>query len=506
MSILKKRVLLTTQSLVDVAGAELNLLSIAKELTNMDYKVEIGTFKFADPIKSIFEQNNLNVKNLIHQNLEYNEYDIIWSHHSPTIYNVLLEKNIRADKVIFSSLSPFEPLEAPPVFINDLSICLANSYETRDQLIRENVDSGRIHVFPNYAPPEFIENDYTGGKEINNICIVSNHVPDELLEAKRILSDQNINVDIFGIGHIKEVVTSSLLLKYDAVITIGKTVQFALVMGMPVFCYDIHGGPGWLDNNNYDNARFHNFSGRGFNMKFSGSELVRKLLDGFDKAKDFSLYIKDSAKKDYDLITNLNVLLNMLDSLNVTDCEVIVRKFKSIIRANQAFIREYEYKNYYKNLALEFEEDSENLKLDREKIIGENKRLQESINQHLDGQRLLLEEQQLLNEKIQKNILEINKIETEKIQMNQLLIQLESEFNAFREFKHAEVQQKDNNSAYLLELVEEKNKIINNMLNTRVWKSAEILRKIRNKSIKVMKDPTLVIKKLRKKGRISQRR
>ena len=58
---------------------------------------------------------------------------------------------------------------------------------------------------------------------------------------------------IDAIGSEKPAITSAELLDhYDCVISIGKTVQYCLVQGIPVFLYDRFGGPGYLNESNYD--------------------------------------------------------------------------------------------------------------------------------------------------------------------------------------------------------------------------------------------------------------
>lgn len=479
----KKRVLLTTQSLVEYAGAEINLLGIATELAKLGYQVEVGTFRFGDPIKSIFADKNLNVKNIIVEQLDHEQYDLIWSQHAPTLYNVLFEKNIRADKILFSSLSPFEPLEAPPIFVNELNLCLANSFETRDQLIRENVETQRIYVFPNYAPTEFIEFSNKARGKLNKICVVSNHVPDEITKAKDLLEQQGIEVDIYGLNHTQQMVTPSVLAEYDCVVTIGKTVQFSLVMGLPVYCYDIHGGPGWLNRENYDTAKYFNFSGRGFNKKISSEAIAEDILNNFDSALEFSKFIKSFAIKEFNLTSNLKKLINLINSLEPVVYETIFQKSRSIVRYNRAFTREFEYKNYYKQLELE---TKNNLTHENNKIKDELEKTKIDFNTVAEQKKIIENQLNTLNLQLEEKDKEVE--------------QITLQFENYKKLKEIEINQKEKNCIYLSELTEEKNRLIIEMQNTKMWRLAELLRKNRNRFVKVLKDPKLIIKKIRKKG------
>ena len=97
-----------------------------------------------------------------------------------------------------------------------------------------------------------------------------------------------MSVTIIGMesdkGGVSARVDSRTLSGYDAVVTIGKTVQYAVRGALPVYCYDHFGGPGWLTEENFGAARWRNFSGRGFEKK-SGPMIASEILEGFDKAR-----------------------------------------------------------------------------------------------------------------------------------------------------------------------------------------------------------------------------
>ena len=56
--------------------------------------------------------------------------------------------------------------------------------------------------------------------------------------------------------------TPEVLAPYDAVVTIGKTVQYALSMGIPAYVYDHFGGVGWLDEDSLEPELHWAFSGQ----------------------------------------------------------------------------------------------------------------------------------------------------------------------------------------------------------------------------------------------------
>ena len=109
--------------------------------------------------------------------------------------------------------------------------------------------------------------EYAGYKRaLDKIAIISNHIPQELLELKEKMGGY-YQVDLIGLGYRTEQVNAEFLQQYDLVITIGRTVPRCLAMGVPVYVYDYLGGPGYLTEANFSLAERNNFSGRGFEKR-----------------------------------------------------------------------------------------------------------------------------------------------------------------------------------------------------------------------------------------------
>ena len=127
MDIKNKHILLTNLYLEKYQGSEINCMSLARALVAMGADVEIATFLYDQPIQADFESFGLKVRNVLKSDLDRKHYDLIWAHHSIVLDHLLFDKGITADRVVFSSLSPFEPMEAPPAYINELTMMIANS-------------------------------------------------------------------------------------------------------------------------------------------------------------------------------------------------------------------------------------------------------------------------------------------------------------------------------------------------------------------------------------------
>ena len=144
-----------------------------------------------------------------------------------------------------------------------------------------------------------------------NIIVVSNHAPREIIDLQKF---EDISVTFFGLGCSNyQLITPEVLSKYDVVITIGKTVQYSLGMGIPVYEYDHFGGIGYITAENFEDTRKFNFSGRSSCRKISSEEIHNELIQGYDNSYNESSQLKTLALECFDEATNLNRLLSIID-------------------------------------------------------------------------------------------------------------------------------------------------------------------------------------------------
>jgi hypothetical protein len=332
-------VLITNHNLTEYAGSEINAYTLAQYFQDCGVNVVIGTFNCENPMKDLCKDRNINVVNLLNDSFNFSQVDLIWAHHSPTLYSCIFEHKIIAKYIIFSSLSPNEPLEALPTIANKLSCVLANSEETRDKLQSEYNSIKNLYVFPNYATNEMFLLVPTSSYRLNKIAIISNHVPTELLDFKEIVEEKfNISVDIFGIGFQRKLVNEALLHTYDLIISIGKTVQYAMASMVPIYCYDHFGGPGWLNEKNIRLAEYYNFSGRGFNNKLTGIQLVNDILGGYDANLHDLKQLRNYAMKRFNLTNNINQLLKLIYQEQPINMDALT-KYSYLLRHNQSYTK-----------------------------------------------------------------------------------------------------------------------------------------------------------------------
>ncbi|MHC4525837.1 MAG: glycosyltransferase family protein [Planctomycetota bacterium] len=240
----RKRLLLTNHHLENISGSEVTTLEMALVFKELGYDLHVATFSYGEPIQKCFKDNGIKVFNVLESALPYSEYDIAWCHHSPVLSHIV-KQGVRLKNVILRTLSPYEPLEALPAYVDAVDIVLANSEETAERYYSEGwIKKEKIEVFPNSVLSDFFnESRLRQNQAISRIAVVSNHVPDELKKAVEIIRSRSVIVDILGRGGTPKLVTPDVLKPYDLIITIGKTVQFCFAMRIPVYCYDRFGGP-----------------------------------------------------------------------------------------------------------------------------------------------------------------------------------------------------------------------------------------------------------------------
>lgn len=324
-----KNILMTNWMIKDYTGSELDVCSVGTALTELGYQVEVAVYELGEPLLSKYKDSGIIFTNIQEKELVLKDYEMVIGHHNIIFMDCLLKRGIRYRKAIFSSLSPWVDIEFPPECANDLTLCMANSSETYGKMKSLGVKEENIVVFPNYILPEFFETTRENRKTLEKICVVSNHVPQEVKEAIDIFRSNGIEADIFGQEYQSVMVTPELLVQYDVVITIGKTVQYCFGCKVPVYCYDIHGGPGWLQMDNFAVAANYNFSGRGFDRKISSMELVMDIIQGYLPALDNLELFHQIGRERYDLQKNLKNLLEKIDGLPEMNQEVFLHTYKN---------------------------------------------------------------------------------------------------------------------------------------------------------------------------------
>ena len=225
------------------------------------------------------------------------DFDYIWVNHQTLPASIIKELKdcVKIPIFIFNHMSPFEniPIERP--YIWDLeeklaSISVFNSQETLKEQKGFFKSSQLKIVLPNPAPEEFSKIIIEPNKSVKKVLIVSNHVPPEIFSAGKLLNKKGISVTYASTDSIKPLLIDAVYIsRFDVVISIGKTVQYCLTAGVPIYVYDYFGGPGYINTDNFLASEEKNFSGRGFEVKTAeniAEEIIKNYTDALNYQRD----------------------------------------------------------------------------------------------------------------------------------------------------------------------------------------------------------------------------
>lgn len=331
------RALITQSTFANIGGSEVQAFELAQYLQSQKCTVTLYAWSAGWPMRDLIQKAGIDLvvaQDSRAQELLASEFDFVWVQHE--VMPASLLRSFADDEVspvvVFSHMSPYKEvhIERPYTYdlenaVADLVVC--NSRGTQDSLRDLLPENDRIALYPNPVPLEFTNARSRTSWKLHRILMVSNHPPEELENAIRILRTQGYVVDTLSdaLGGDSPAITSAdKLAEYDCVITIGKTVQYCLVQGVPVFVYDRFGGPGYLNENNYEIAKYYNFSGRNHDDSFSLGEAMRNanvnrlssediaslLISGYDEAVEFQMQNREAFTGDYSIAPVFDVIFD----------------------------------------------------------------------------------------------------------------------------------------------------------------------------------------------------
>lgn len=341
---MRKKVLLTNFSITNYTGSELDTITMANYFLNIDYDVTIFTLEYGNPLLRNVKKK---IKLIDYDNIDLLEkhYDLIWAHHYPLLDYLLLKKRVKADYIHYVSLSAYMGYEAFPAYYEDLNYVSILSEEAKEIVAKEGYNTKNINVFTNYSYKSYFDKSIPARKKLRKICIISNHLPNEMLDFKNIAQKNSLKVDIYGMGYNYKKVDDKLLLKYDLVISIGKTINYAISLGIPCYCYDHFGGDGYIKIDNIKKLYEYNFSGRYSNVKKTGSDLYKDIVDNYYQAQLQIEKIKEWGYQNFCYENMMDNVLRKIYSTKKINLDNIISKYSIDIRKSSLFVETVGNKN-----------------------------------------------------------------------------------------------------------------------------------------------------------------
>lgn len=322
-----KSVLITQGQLVNYAGSEVITLELAEYFSSKGSFVNVLSNYIGAPIDKEFQKLKNVVLHTSPADIDFKDLDLIWVHHNliPQEVLELAEQGRLRAKVVFHHMSRRHPLEFP--FAAKIEQYLADAILFNSYAVKQTIETKLAEldfkgkVFNNPAPDYFqispAEKRYR--KELKHVLVVSNHAPEELQAAVNGLRERGITVKTLGLSSGQQEyrrITPEDLAWADVVVSIGKTVPYALLSGVPVYCYDHFGGCGYLTHDNFRKAARLNFSGRGFTKK-SAQIIVRELVGGYRNAQTYARELHKIAGSEYLLSSKMSSVLSDVSALKL---------------------------------------------------------------------------------------------------------------------------------------------------------------------------------------------
>lgn len=405
------KVLICTNHMSSIGGSEIVALEVAESFKKNNYLVDIVANYIGSPIIEIAKNSDINLFTTDELPNPFN-YDIVWSQHQvlPILVNHYIESFNSKTFFVFAHLSPYEHLESLGLYTERLlaNKIFFNSEETYNHFSKFGIPTNLCEVFYNAAPSEFFCEKDSNSEQLKNILLVSNHPPQEMLDALEILKNEH-GLNIINIGVRGNVVrlTSKMVEEADAIITIGKTVQYAIVSNTPVYCYDHFGGVGWILLENYKIAEQFNYSGRCCLRRISAREIVEEIINYFPKAKCDVSKIKSEILEKYSLdkyITNVinhskrdisKKTLSLEDRQKIKSESEIVKSIKQYYNAYNSLLLEHKRLLYNNNeLIIKNAELQSQKSVMCSKVDDQNLKHQELLTKY---EELLTKHQELLS-------------------------------------------------------------------------------------------------------------
>lgn len=330
------RILFALNQFDGLAGGTLVPLEVAEYLKALGHDCVIVANHIDDPLLSDARGSGIDVTDDA-QGLRAFDFDLVWAQ-GHTIPLLRFEAGrSESTRFVFSHLSTQLGFETPGLVFEPLlaDIVLANSPETAAHLSALGIPEDKLKVFPNPAPAAFWASRQSPAR-LRTVRLISNHPPDEAIEALKALESRGVKTKWIGNkGQYQVRVTPDLINRSSAILSIGKSVQYAIAGGIPAYVYDRFGGPGYLDAENFDRAAWANFSGRCCRRTISANEIANEIMDGFAAATAFTASLSEDRLKSYRLETHVDWTLSLAAPSN-TDRLALLQKHEPMLLRERA--------------------------------------------------------------------------------------------------------------------------------------------------------------------------
>lgn len=467
------KIVFTAHSLKYYGGTESYTYTLTKELVKQGHEVFCFSLQLGNVAEFMIEEGIFVTNDL---NELPTDIDIIHGQHK--LETTMVCAKYPYTPAIFVSHGTVPWQEQPPL-IDQIVYYVAISEEVKSYLnLQYGISNDKIKIIRNGVDL----NRYKELKEINNkpkkLLLLSNRFNDNVLNViTKACEILNLELKIVGQRGKKTWDTEKEINDVDIVVSLGRGTLEAIACKRFAIVYDYKGGDGVLDPDNYTKIREKNFSGRTNNQNYTIEQFVNEIE---------KKYSRDIVKKNYELIKEdhniIDIATNFIDLYKLSNSNlgiksISISEFGSILNEGLTYLSnelEQKEQNILYSIELNEEMKKENINMNKKlEVIQKEKVSSEEQYKILQKEKLSLEEQYEILQK-------------EKEQLQNLNIDYYEQLN-----------QKEANTRYLLELNHEKDIKLNEIYNSMMWKIASKNRVLKNKILKVIRNPKILIDKIR---------
>lgn len=305
------KILLANAYLVTIGGSERILLELAEYFQAKGHTLTVFASVAGPPVADLFRELSIEVVTDPATIAPF-AYDLVYlQHHVAGLFDYRIDGASRERTTfIFGKLGRRTFMESGG-WRHDRILAdgyFANSELTAERLIEVGVEAP-VTVFHNAAPAAYFRPDCTAGARLRTIAAVTNHSDPALMAA---LDGLERDYTVHRLGATQggqRLLTPAMVAASDVVVSIGKTVPYALAARVPVFVYDHFGGPGYLSAENFDRAARFNFTGRCCERRLDPQALAHEIIEGYAAARDFTRHLPAAIRDRYRLEPYLDALL-----------------------------------------------------------------------------------------------------------------------------------------------------------------------------------------------------
>lgn len=362
------KIAIVSQCIKYYAGSERVVYELYHSLLRSGHDIHLGTAELGEFYFNELKPARVNdIPGCMDEN-----YDLVICLHTHS-FAYLFPEGVNCKTLLYFSLSPYEPIEFPFSQADLIDGYLCNSEETRERLINAGVENNKARVFPNAtAFPAKYQKDEV--KTLQKVLVVSNHIPEELLELRNLPG--SLDFTYVGIDETVSFIDMEFLNQFDAIISIGYTVVFAVAVKVPVYIYDHFGGDGWLTSEKFSLNSHYNFSGRPNQYKRTSQEIYTDLIEGYCQATQQldDIYLRMFQERNIDV--NIAVLTEKVGSKGYS-----LRKpdIYSVNVAN-AYFKVFKSNQHLQNLVSQQDIITENQDTEENRLSEEMKNIKNSVS------------------------------------------------------------------------------------------------------------------------------